>query len=133
MKKLLSTVFLISILAITMFPLAVSADDNKCTMNKTVTVGDLTCTAGEPYNRDDPENGVCCVLNSLYNISDWIFVLLVALAGIFIVLGAMQIIMAGGDSAKVTTGRNYIMYAAIGLLVGFLAKAIPSLVVMVIK
>ena len=133
MKKLLSTVFLISILVITMAPLAVSADDNGCTMNKTITVGDLVCEDGGSYQIDDPVSGVCCVLNTLFNISDWIFVLLVALAGIFIVLGAMQIVMAGGDSAKVTTGRNYVMYAAIGLLVGFLARAIPSLVVMIVK
>jgi len=37
-------------------------------------------------------------------------------------------LMSAGDTTKVSSGRNYIMYAAIGLIVGFLAKAIPAIV-----
>ena len=40
----------------------------------------------------------------------------------------MNLIMAAGDPSKVTTGRQYVMYAVIGLIVGFLARAIPAIV-----
>ena len=72
-----------------------------------------------------------CVMNTLYSITDWIFVILVALAGIFVIIGAFTLLTAAGSPEKVTSGRNYILYAAIGLIVGLLAKAIPSLVRMV--
>ena len=72
--------------------------------------------------------GVCCFLNTLYNVTDWIFVILVGVASIFVIIGAMNLLMSAGDTTKVSSGRNYIMYAAIGLIVGFLAKAIPAIV-----
>jgi len=43
----------------------------------------------------------------------------------------MTLLMAAGAPEKVTSGRNYIMYAALGLIVGLLAKAIPGLVRMI--
>jgi len=64
----------------------------------------------------------------MYSITDWIFVILVGLAGIFVIIGAMNLLTSAGDPAKVTSGRNYIMYAAIGLVVGLLSKAVPALV-----
>jgi len=72
--------------------------------------------------------GVCCFLNTLYNVTDWIFVILVGVASIFVIIGAMNLLMSAGDTTKVSSGRNYIMYAAIGLIVGFLAKAILAIV-----
>jgi len=72
--------------------------------------------------------GVCCFMQTLYKVTDWIFVILVALAGLFVIIGAMNLLMSAGDPSKVSSGRQYIMYAAIGLVVGFLAKAIPAIV-----
>ena len=77
---------------------------------------------------DKASCGVCCFVQTLYNVTDWIFVILIALAGLFVVLGSMNLIMAGGDPGKVTSGRQYVMYAVIGLIVGFLARAIPAIV-----
>jgi len=37
-------------------------------------------------------------------------------------------LMSSGVPEKVTSGRNYILYAAIGLVVGLLSKALPALV-----
>ena len=72
--------------------------------------------------------GVCCFLNTLYNVTDWIFVILVGVASLFVIMGAMNLLMSGGEPSKVTSGRQHIMYAAIGLIVGLLSKAIPALV-----
>ena len=72
--------------------------------------------------------GVCCLLNTLYNITDWIFVILVGLASVFVIIGAMTLLMSAGDPSKLSSGRNYILWAAMGLVVGLLAKAIPAIV-----
>jgi hypothetical protein len=71
--------------------------------------------------------GSCCLLDTIYTVTDWIFYIVVAIAVIFIILGAMNIITAGGSPEKVQTGRNYILYAVIGLIIGLAAKMIPSL------
>jgi hypothetical protein len=44
------------------------------------------------------------------------------------IMGALNIITAGGSPEKVTTGRNYIMYAVIGLIVALLAWELPNIV-----
>lgn len=108
---------------------------DKCNIGREININSggrtIDCPTGE-VSMTSGDGAMCCLVNSIYNIVDWIFVILVALAGIFIIIGAMNIITAGGDSAKVDTGRKYIMYAAIGLFVAFLARAIPTVVVSII-
>lgn len=86
---------------------------------------------------DDPDYttkkwGLICLLSTAYVITDWIFVFLMALVGVMIVLGAFTLVTAAGNPDKVNRGKNYILYAAIGMIVGFLAKAIPALIETVI-
>ena len=140
MKKLLSVLFLTSFLVTLAIPLTVGAIDatapKECTMGRSITVGgavgaDGTCVDGKNYSIDG-KNSICCILNTMYNIADWMFVILVSVAGVFIIIGAMNLVTAAGDATKVKTGRDYIMYAAIGLFVGFIARAIPGLVLMII-
>jgi len=78
------------------------------------------------------EWGMICLLNTLYGVTNWIFAALVAVAGILVILGAFNIVTAGGSSDKVASGRNYIIYAAVGLAVGLLARAIPAIVRMIV-
>jgi len=136
MKKTLLAVLAISFL--TIVPMAVAAVEidttDSCTMSRVININEgksnaISCTSGGNYSLSSSDGAMCCLMNSIYNVVDWIFIILVAVAGIFIIIGAMNIIIAGGDSAKVDTGRKYIMYAAIGLFVAFIARAIPSVVV----
>ncbi len=129
MKKF--AVPILAILAVGVFFPAVAVGQittapETCTLKYDFSDFDSACTPGAEVNIS--EYGMCCLLNTLYNVTDWIFVMLVGLAGIFVILGAMTLIMAAGSPEKVTSGRNYILYAAIGLLVAFLAKAIPGVV-----
>lgn len=71
--------------------------------------------------------GLCCAISAIHTVVDWIFIALVALAGILFLLGAYNIITAGGEPAKVTTGRNFIIYAIAGLALALLARAVPNL------
>jgi hypothetical protein len=44
---------------------------------------------------------------------------------IMIFIGAFNIVTAGGSPEKVNTGRSYIMFAAVGIIVALIAKLIP--------
>jgi hypothetical protein len=149
MKKILSALVLISFLTVLLVPVVVSAQEAPrecCALKRAIKLDTAECFAGEVaaptvaaagdclggYCADSAAKwGMFCLRNTLYNITDWIFVILVALAGLMVIIGAFTLLMAAGNPEKVTSGRNYILYAAIGLIVGFLAKAIPNLVKMV--
>ncbi len=154
MKKIFPVLVLISLFAVLTIPTIVSAQGvpeccklgRKIDLSSGVTGSTLTCDKdkvvgavlgacpGSNLTIDCAQSswGVFCLLNTLYGVVDWIFVILIALSGLFIILGAMNLIMSAGDSSKVTTGRQYVMYAFIGLIVGLLARAIPSVVKLVV-
>jgi hypothetical protein len=69
--------------------------------------------------------GPCCILDTIYTITDWFFYIVLAFAIIFIIFGAFNIMTAGGSPEKVKVGRDFILYAIIGLLVGLIAKSMP--------
>jgi uncharacterized membrane protein len=73
-------------------------------------------------------NTVQLILNEICGIFDWMFYFLVALAVIFIVIAAYRYLTASGDSEKVKSATNTIIYAAIAVAVALLALAIPSIV-----
>ena len=128
MKKLLPGLVLISLaLATVAFAVDLKTPET-CTMDRTINLGDMiTCPEGDTPELGT-EQGICCVFNTLYNIVDWIFIVLIAVAALLIVIGAFSIMTSGGDPEKTKSGRNWILYAAIGLVVAFVAKAIPPLV-----
>ncbi len=107
----------------------------KCTMRQDLTAAGwvsagFKCPAvGADCLFDDTTKtcGSCCMLDTIYTITDWIFYILMAFGIIFIILGAFTILTAGGSPEKVNTGRSYIIYAVIGLLIGLAARGMPSL------
>ncbi len=110
----------------------VTAAPTDCRITRDLSGIDADCNGGTTAVEVSIEDyGMCCFVNTLYNITDWIFVILVALAALFAIIGAFSLLTSAGDPSKVTSGRNYILYAAIGLIVGLLAKAIPNLVMMI--
>ena len=48
---------------------------------------------------------------------------------IMIILGGFKYVTSAGDTGKVTEAKNTIMYAAIGLVVAFLAYAIVAFII----
>ncbi len=151
MKKIFSALvvigFLAVVLAVPLTTFAQNPPSECCTLKRAITLNTSSCGVGSIaapnsaaaaecgtgiYCSDSAAKwGMFCVMNTLYSVTDWIFVILVALAGLFVILGAMNLIMSGGSAEKIKSGREYVMYAAIGLIVGLLAKAIPSLVRMI--
>lgn len=116
---------------ITLFP-------KGCTLLKDRTVGGInsTCDTKNQVGTYTPDYkiqawGMVCALQMLYGITGWIFIVLVALAAILIIFGAFSILTSGGNPEKVKSGRNMILYAAVGLLVALIAKAVPGVVRMI--
>jgi len=47
---------------------------------------------------------------------------------VMVILGAFTLTTAAGSPEKINKGKDYILYAAIGLIVALLAKAVPALI-----
>jgi hypothetical protein len=133
MKKTLISLSLIGFLAVTLLiPVgalgATQGPPNACTMSRDVNVEGCPSSGECSFNSDTSPCGICCLLQTVYSVTDWIFVLLVALTTVFVIWGAFKILTAKDSAEEVGKGRQYIMYAALGLLVAFLAKAVPQIV-----
>ena len=68
------------------------------------------------------------IIDLITKIADWIFLILLAVALIFILIAALQFLTSGGDPMKVEKARNNLLYAVIGIAVAFLAKGFVEVV-----
>ena len=142
MKKVLTSLILVSLLAILAVPLVASAQETipseikQCTMRHDLTGADwtargFTCVASGSictFSDTTKTCGVCCIMDTVYTVTDWIFVFVITLVIIFILLGAFNLLTAAGTPEKIKSGRDYIIFACIGMLVALLAKSIPWIV-----
>jgi len=136
MKKIFCSLILISLLLVTLVPSAVLAQPVEgCTIRHAqVEEFDVNCLPGEVCDigggcgNETSAWGMCCMLDSVYTVIDWIFFGLIAVVSLFTIMGAFDILTAAGDPEKLKKGRERIMWAMIGLAVALLSRAIPSLV-----
>jgi len=73
-------------------------------------------------------NSLNNVGSSLCTITNWLFYFLIILTVIFIIIAAFKYLTAGGDPEKVKGASHMLLYAAIAVVVGILARAVPTLV-----
>jgi hypothetical protein len=128
-RNRISTILILLLIAFLVFPVGMGA--NGPLSGCTISHDEITAEFADCHDTIDEnvdEWGLCCLLEGIYTIVDWIFTILVAVTGIFVILGGFTIATAGGDPAKVSSGRNYILYAMIGLVVALFSRAIPALV-----
>ena len=76
------------------------------------------------------EIDVMAVLNRITN---WLFTILVAVAGIAIVIAGYYFVTAAGNPEQVTKARNFILYALIGVIVALLGRGMIALVQTIVK
>ncbi|MDD5738905.1 MAG: pilin [Candidatus Pacebacteria bacterium] len=72
--------------------------------------------------------GICCMLNTIYTVTNWVFYIMTLVAVLMIVFGGFTYITAAGDPAKAGKGKSILTFAIIGLAIALIAKLIPSLV-----
>ncbi len=134
MKRLLSIIVLGVVLAAVVVPMgamAIEQISETCTMTHTIVVDSSPdcATKGQPCDVGAGTcPGICCLLNSVYTVTDWMFYLLTILVVFMVIYGGFAYITAAGDPEKAGKGKKILTYAIIGLAIALLAKIIPSVV-----
>lgn len=75
-----------------------------------------------------PINNPGQAVTILCNIAGWIFTFLIVLSIIFVLYAAFTYLTAGGDSEKVGSANQMLIYAVVAIVVAVLAKGVPTLV-----
>jgi len=68
------------------------------------------------------------VVNVLLNIADWIFIIFLVIASIFIIFAALQFVTSGGNPDAASQARIKVIYSIVGITVAFLARGLHVLV-----
>ena len=68
------------------------------------------------------------LINLINKIGNWIFTILLAIAGIMLLWSAFQFITAGGNPETVKYARDKLMYALFGVAVALGAKGLVLLI-----
>ena len=145
MKKIFTilSITLIAVSALSVVAVEVGKPADVCVMSREISLGCpaedgtdgeagcLIC-ANEAEIDVAGDHAICCIMNTVYNVTDWIFIILVGVAALMVLFGAFQLLTAAGTPEKVTSGRNYILYAAVGLAVALMAKAVPGVVKLIV-
>lgn len=126
MKRLLTALFATSLLFIALFSSPVSAYkpfDEACS-NATDAGNSSVCSSKD--NTSNPVTGSNGVILKVVNIVS----IVTGIAAVFaIIFAGIQFVLSSGDSAKVGSAKDTILYAVIGLVVVLLARTIITLVV----
>jgi hypothetical protein len=121
MKKLLRATILLSLLSLLILPMVASAQvcgNGVCeppTETPTGCSQDCAAPVVDPF----------AALNSIIN---WLFILLLITAVIFIIIAAFYFVTASGNPEQTAKARNFVLYALVGVLVAFLARGLIILV-----
>ena len=128
-KKILAGLILGALIATIALPaLAQENIPTSCIIRADPQITNCPTSGNCDFNNANAPCAVCCLVGSVAFISNWIFTAIILLVVIFVLLGAFNIVTAAGDTNKITSGKNYILYAAIGLACALLAKAVPNIV-----
>jgi len=73
------------------------------------------------------------LVDSIYSVIDIVFAVVIVAVILTILWAAFLFITSAGSEEKIASARKYIVYALIGLVVALLVKAIPFIVVSLIK
>ena len=112
---------------------------NCCELQSDVNVGGYNYLKGDIIGGGDAchlgsidhltkEWGLVCLLGSIGAVTRWIFTFLMVVSPVMILTGTYYIMTGGGDPEKLKKGKNFIIWASIGLVVGLFSNAIPGIV-----
>ena len=107
MKKILLSLVLFSLLI--MMPMGVA-------MAQPETVPDTSITS------------FGAALSVIDGFVDWLYAFLLLAAAFYLIWGALDYVLGGGDAAKIESGRNKIKYALIGVAIAVVSKGLITMV-----
>jgi len=146
MKKILLALVLISFLAVLFTPVIASAQitpQECCKLRRDIKYDTELYAKGDVVG---PSRGICdvaitkttkdwgaiCLLNTIHRITDLIFLILMAIAVIMVLVGAIMFMTAAGSETQTKMARNILTYAVVGIIIALLARVIPAIVKMVV-
>ena len=103
----------------------VPCDISSCYMGNS---SSCTFTTGSGYKIPNPLSPTNDIPTLLEHIISFLFTLSLILGPVFIVIGALYLLISGGDINKVQRGKNIILYTVIGMAIIILAKVFVSLI-----
>jgi len=119
------------------FPLFIYAQPgpslDQCQLKHDFTHVITGCSKDATISADQASTSLCCVLDAMANVTDWIFYILSVVVALLAIYGAFVITTAAGDPNKVTSGRQILTFALIGLVVALVAKYLPYIVVFFLR
>ena len=68
------------------------------------------------------------VIALIENIGNWAFAILLAIAGIFLIMAGFYFVTAGGNPESVTKARQMLINALIGVAIGLGAKGLVAVI-----
>ncbi len=99
---------------------------DSCTIRRDPEIKGCPKSGNCPYTNE--LCGLCCLISTIYYVTDWLFTILIALVIIFVLWGGFELLTSAGAEDKYSAGRNRIIYAAIGLAIALLSRAVPAIV-----
>jgi uncharacterized membrane protein len=110
-KKFLSIIALTCVLAFGLVGLSFADINSGCTVTQSFTLHvngqAITCAGAYTYDNATGNNaGICCLMNIVNSVANWIFVILTAVAVIMIMLAAWTFITNAGDPEKASDARR---------------------------
>lgn len=68
------------------------------------------------------------IMQALESLTNWLFVILLSVAVIFLIVAGFYFIFAQGDTDKVKTARMMVLWSLVGVAVAVLARGLVMLV-----
>lgn len=77
--------------------------------------------------------GTCCLLDTVYNISDWIFTFFFPVIIIVFVIAAYFFLFSGGEPQRLQKAKNILLWGIAGFILLVFAKLIPFVIKSIIS
>ncbi len=82
--------------------------------------------------QDVPEAPEVDVMETLERIVDWLFAILMIVAALWLIIAGYYFVTASGDPERTKKARDFVLYALVGVLVGFMAKGLVMLIARIV-
>ncbi|MFH1584784.1 MAG: hypothetical protein ABIB12_01510 [Patescibacteria group bacterium] len=79
-------------------------------------------TTGTPVSIVTDAEGLVSTIESIVN---WVFTILIIAAVFMVLIAAFQFVTAGGSADTISSARQKLLMAVVGILLAFFAQAIP--------
>ena len=140
MKKFLIASILISFLVVPVLslaqtnPIVTTPPEDLCTDVKHNLSDYITnCSPGAVDAVEESAKQLCCLLDLMMTIADYLFVILLAVAIVMIVWSGFEFVTAAGSTDKVNAARTKIVWALVGIAIALAAKGLVRLVAAILS